>query len=159
MMGYQECMQFASDFNIRNSSSSGSQLLTNIQCGEIFLNYLSFNSNPNLFSSSSPTQSITLFELNGLAFDKFLQCLLALTAVAYRDYDIDFINKVKALLSHMFQAVSCSDHEVTVKMSQQQSHSDSRNGTLYHSLYDSSHSFRCSFRDLWKHDKLRNYLM
>lgn len=90
-------------------------LLTAIQVGDIFLNIVPIN------TEGKGGDSL------GMSFDHFLQAIMYMSFVAYRDVQqsVTVANKVKALLLYMWKAVN--DNQKTRNLV-----SNNRNNTLSH---------------------------
>lgn len=91
-LGFDRWLQFCEDFNLR-SSMNNTPILTSIELSEIFL---------------SSVKAHIVDHIGRLTFDEFWEAIIRCALVAYREYNVHVILKVKELFVYMCNKIDRS---------------------------------------------------
>ena len=91
-LGFEKWLQFCEDFNLR-SSMNNTPILTSIELSEIFL---------------SSVKAHIVDHIGRLTFDEFWEAIIRCALVAYREYNVHVVLKVKELFVYMCHKIDKS---------------------------------------------------
>ena len=91
-LGFQRWLQFCEDFNLR-SSMNNTPILTSIELSEIFL---------------SSVKAHIVDHIGRLTFDEFWEAIVRCALVAYREYNVHVVLKLKELFVYMCHKIDGS---------------------------------------------------